>query len=103
MERMLAALKPLFANSENAACKIDRRVARERLCSARFLVREAPPTLWLFLDPRAIRFGYHGAWYLAQRSGHLPSNVMAGGSISASQAFAVCAKPRCASAPSYSS
>src|SRR5580704_5130642 len=47
IERMLAASKPLSANSDNAARKIDRRVARERLCSARFLVREAPPTLWL--------------------------------------------------------
>src|SRR5580658_5829068 len=103
IERMLAASKPLSANSDNAACKIDSRVARERPCSARFLGREAPPTLRLILDPRAILFGYHSASYLAQRSGHLPSNVMAGGSISASKAFAVLAKPRCASAPLYSS
>src|ERR1700719_2037720 len=103
MERMLAALKPLFANSDNAACKIDRRVARERLCSARFPVREAPPSSRLFLDPRTIRFGYHSARYLAQRANHLPAKVMAGGSISASKALAVLAKPRCASAPLYSS
>src|ERR1700722_18435683 len=96
---MLAASKPLSANSDKAAFKIDRRVARERLCSARFLVWETPPASRLFLDPRTIRFGYHSARYLAQRANHLPSNVMAGGSISASKAFAVLAKPRCASAP----
>src|ERR1700722_9346834 len=92
IERMLAASKPLSANSDNAAFKSDRRVARERLCSARFLVREARPPLRLFLDSRAIRFGYHSACYLAQRSGHLPSNVIAGGSISASEALAVLAE-----------
>ena len=59
--RMLAPSKPLSANSDNAACKIDRRVARERPCSARFLVPEAFPALRLFLDPRAMRFGYHSA------------------------------------------
>src|ERR1700730_8103045 len=100
---MLAASKPLSANSDNAAFKIDSRSAREHPCSPRFLVREAPPALRLFLDPRAIPFGYHSARYLAQRSGHLPSHVMPGGAISASSAFAVLAKPRCASAPLYSS
>src|ERR1700680_3162722 len=103
MERMLAASNPLSANSDNAAFNIDSRVARERPCSARFLVREAPPALQLFLDPRAIPFGYHSAWYVAQRSDYLPSKVIAGGSISASNALAVLAKPRCASAPLYSS
>src|ERR1700722_1898619 len=98
---MLAASKPLSANSDNAACKIDSRVARERFCSARFLVREVPPPPRLFLNPRAMPFGYHNNEYFAQP--YLPSNVIAGGSISASKALAVLTKPRCASAPLYSS
>src|SRR5580693_9481390 len=108
---MLAALKPLSANSDNAAAKIDSRVARDRCCSARFLVREAPAASRPFVDLLAMPPDYHSARCLAQRpshlpspghlplQSHLPSNVIAGGSISASKALAVLAKPRRASAP----
>src|ERR1700728_4878381 len=96
---MLAALKPLSANSDNTAAKIDSRVVRDRCCSARFLVREALPTSRLFLGPCTIRSSYHSVSCLAQHPDHLPSNAIAGGSIFASKALAVLAKPRCASTP----